>query len=439
MGGSLALRWRRWTFGACAAMPAALPAPASTAPASGGSNRGSPMPSNVLHATLDAGQDASEVDAPVPPWSALPAVAPGGARSCAVASPGTDNGCGRNGDQDCCETILVTPPAQGFVPFAIRGRYVAATDGGTDAASDAATWVSDPDGSIVGDRVQLSPYYLDKFEVTVGRVLAFLDANIGHRKDGPPPEGTGAHPKIERSGWRSEWNEYLSTEATALRSRLEQCYVEQPSRIYSTFYGPARNPAKPATCLTWYEAFVFCAWDGGRLPTELEWSYAAQGPEHRTYPFSAPAPGFDPFRGPGTGSANNPTFDGANYCPGAEGADGYGDVPRYIRPHGDCKATATGGARVVGFYPNALGPFGHADLAGNAFEFVLDWRVENVSVPPSDSALVDLPSSAPPDRRLRGGSWLSPALEMRNDQRWRASAREAHPVYGFRCARDAAQ
>ena len=25
----------------------------------------------------------------------------------------------------------------------------------------------------------------------------------------------------------------------------------------------------------WYEAFAFCAWDGGRLLTEVEWLYLA--------------------------------------------------------------------------------------------------------------------------------------------------------------------
>src|SRR5581483_546740 len=46
------------------------------------------------------------------------------------------------------------------------------------------------------------------------------------------------------------------------------------------------NEDKPINCLTWFEATLFCIWDGGRLPTDAEWSYAATGKEGRIlYPF----------------------------------------------------------------------------------------------------------------------------------------------------------
>jgi formylglycine-generating enzyme required for sulfatase activity len=56
------------------------------------------------------------------------------------------------------------------------------------------------------------------------------------------------------------------------------------------------NEALPINCVHWYDAFQFCAWDGGWLPTEAEWEMAAAGgAENRRYPWGGALPNASPL------------------------------------------------------------------------------------------------------------------------------------------------
>lgn len=137
------------------------------------------------------------------------------------------------------------------------------------------------DGPLI---VKVSPFSIDDYEVTVGRFRAFLAAGAV-TQDNPPPLGSGAHPAYPQTGWQDLWNQQLAADLPTLR-QLMYC------GIGATWTDePCHGESRPISCVTWFEAHAFCAWDGGRLPSESEWEFAAAGGEEvRTYPWGAAAP-----------------------------------------------------------------------------------------------------------------------------------------------------
>ena len=129
------------------------------------------------------------------------------------------------------------------------------------------------------------------------------------------------------------------------------------------------NDALPINCVDWYMAQAFCIWDGGRLPTEAEWNFAAAGgDEQRVYPWSMPA----------DSTMIDSTY--AVYDPGAILAPG--------------SKSTTGDGR-----------FGHADLAGNVYEWVQDWY----ATPYPTTTCADCANLTVTGNRVyRGGSYQAP-------------------------------
>src|SRR6201999_4137350 len=52
------------------------------------------------------------------------------------------------------------------------------------------------------------------------------------------------------------------------------------------------DDSRPMNCVTWFESYAFCIWDGGFLPSEAEWEYASSGgKDYRLYPWGNTDPG----------------------------------------------------------------------------------------------------------------------------------------------------
>jgi formylglycine-generating enzyme len=248
----------------------------------------------------------------------------------------------------------------------------------------------------------VSSFALDQYEVTVGRFRKFVDAYVNNTASAPA-QGSGANPNIAGSGWQSAWNASLpATQAAFADASHLKCGMGGGFRTWTD--SPEANENKAINCVDWYEAFAFCIWDGGRLPTESEWEYAAAGgSENRLYPWGSAAP---------TCSHANAVYNGIP-CSGGSGS-----------------------VAAVGSTPTGNGRWGHADLGGNVQEWALDW---NDTYPtPAAAGVTDYADiSAGSVRAVRGSFFGAfPAFDLRVAYRSNGVPEDRSFDVGFRCARN---
>ncbi len=80
----------------------------------------------------------------------------------------------------------------------------------------------------------------------------------------------------------------------AQRFGLRASFAEVTRFLWSTVgQPPVGRGEHPMVLLSYDEAAFYCAWRGGRLPTDIEWERAARGRIGNIYPWG---PAFDPFR-----------------------------------------------------------------------------------------------------------------------------------------------
>ena len=88
----------------------------------------------------------------------------------------------------------------------------------------------------------------------------------------------------------------------------------------------------------------------------------------------------------------------------------------------------------MGSEPDGNGRWGHADLAGSMYEWVLDWYEQDYYTDSQTGCSDCANLAAASNRVLRGGYWASLAYSLRSAPRY-YSYPAATPDYGLRCAR----
>lgn len=248
----------------------------------------------------------------------------------------------------------------------------------------------------------LSAFRLDKHNVTVGRFRKFVDAWVGGWR---PAFGSGKHSHLNsgqglrnatggfEAGWSTAWSNQLPTTKDDWDSDLA-CHSSYPTWTSAA----GSNEKRPINCVHWYDAYAFCTWDGGFLPSEAEVSFAASGGEQqRPFPWGS-----------------DEGYQYASY---------------------DCMGDGVAGCSVsdllpVGSKPLGDGRWGHSDLVGTLWAWNLDWNGD-YSTPCTDCAR----ASAGTIRVIRGGAFYDPASLMRPSVRNANSPVNAFYYLGFRCAR----
>lgn len=184
-------------------------------------------------------------------------------------------------------------------------------------------------------------------------------------------------------------------------------WIDKTEVTNEAFYGSLGDNL-PATNLDWTMAQNHCIQQGGRLPTEPEWEYAARGPDNLLFPW-------------GNAWDNRSR---ANYCD-INCASSWSDTS-----YNDGYTEKS----PVGLYSEGASWVGALDMGGNVWEWT-STIFRNYPYSAADGR--ENTGTATTQRTLRGGGWTWIVAQAST------SARATHissgpytTFYGFRCVRD---
>jgi eukaryotic-like serine/threonine-protein kinase len=199
---------------------------------------------------------------------------------------------------------------------------------------------------------------------------------------------------------RGQWREFCLK--TGRKAQL-------PGNSTSAGEGLPVSDDYPASGVGLQEAKDYCEWAGLRLPTEIEWEYAARGPRSFRYPWG-----------------NSWLVRGRRVA----------NVMQALQPGEQRVLTQTGvspvdpypGLSPVGSFAEGASPFGCLDMCGNVYE----WVSTPLEAYPSGKLLDEERAGS---SLVRGGSAHASAWTGASTTRAVASPRPGTGTYGFRVAR----
>ena len=238
-------------------------------------------------------------------------------------------------------------------------------------------------------QIELSPFTIDRNEVTNAMFAEFIDA-------------TGYLTDAERRGESLVFD--LPTRQFTMR---QGATWREPTGPGSSIVGREDHPVVQ---VSWFDAQAYARWSGESLPTEFQWEAAARGKNlDQDYPWKA--------------AATKPESPRANVWEGEFpvrdlAKDGYSST-----------------SPIQSFPPSPSGLF---DLAGNVAEWTSSWYAED-SYDRIDTK--DPQGAASGEKRVtRGGSWISSDQTGTSEAmiwyRGKLPPEMSNNFTGFRCVRN---
>jgi eukaryotic-like serine/threonine-protein kinase len=233
-------------------------------------------------------------------------------------------------------------------------------------------------------QVAVAPFCIDEFEVTVDKYKACSDAG-----------------RCKRAATSNEWARITDKERKAFDPL---CNARETSA----------RATHPINCVDWEMADKFCREQGGRLPTEAEWEFAARGPDGRKYPWGDEDPAAGHLNACGKECVAWGLRNGIEERAMYDVDDGFANTAP------------------VGSFPRGASRYGVQDVVGNVWEWVADWYGEYDKSEQKDPKG---PASGE-ERVIRGGGWNgSFASWVRPTFRYKDAAGKRSYGIGFRCAK----
>lgn len=235
------------------------------------------------------------------------------------------------------------------------------------------------------------PFAIGRFEVTRGQYEAFL------RDAGHPVSGMCVTDRRQPGNWAAD--------------------------AETNFHDPgfAQGTDHPAACVSWNDAKAYVAWlnartgGGYRLPSEVEWEYAARAGSTTAYPWG---------NGIQHGCAHMNGYDEEAV---AKKGDLYkGEAISFAA----CSDGYVNTSPVGSYKPNAFGIY---DMIGNLGEWIEGCATKSYAALRADGTYDDGDCNK---RMVRGGSWGTQPRQLRTAERIRYKPTDVDDSIGFRVAKD---